>query len=185
MWTHGFYDGWAPNYTLLAVANLHNSIGRFYETYTSSGAGCTTVRLQAADTSRRWDRPNPPVNGLRWCIRSNINYQQSGVLIALKYTAAHRETFLEKFVAKSERMIERGRQECALRFRDSPRSTPARTRSAVRDSVRARNGGERRHGAFDLNCRAKARLVLFRLGEQASNDSVFRSHRDWSSGAIT
>ena len=42
VWTHGFYDGWAPNYTLLAVANLHNSIGRFYETYTSSGAGCTT-----------------------------------------------------------------------------------------------------------------------------------------------
>ncbi|MFL5568173.1 MAG: M14 family zinc carboxypeptidase, partial [Gemmatimonadaceae bacterium] len=37
VWTHGFYDGWAPNYTLLAVANLHNSIGRFYETYTSSG----------------------------------------------------------------------------------------------------------------------------------------------------
>jgi hypothetical protein len=37
IWTHGFYDGWAPNYTLLSVANLHNSIGRFYETYTSSG----------------------------------------------------------------------------------------------------------------------------------------------------
>ncbi len=109
VWTHGFYDGWAPNYTLLSVANLHNSIGRFYETYTSSGAGCTTVRLQAADTSRRWDRPNPPVNGIRWCIRSNINYQQSGALIALKYTADHRETFLENFVAKGERMIERGR----------------------------------------------------------------------------
>src|SRR6266498_3995528 len=90
IWTHGFYDGWAPNYTLLSVANLHNSIGRFYETYTSSGANCTTVRLPATDTARRWDRPNPPVNGIRWCIRSNINYQQSGALIALKYTADHR-----------------------------------------------------------------------------------------------
>jgi len=116
VWTHGFYDGWAPNYTLLAVANLHNSIGRFYETYTSSGAGCTTVRLQAADTSRRWDRPNPPVNGLRWCIRSNINYQQSGALIALKYTADHRETFLENFVSKGERMIERGRTSAPYAF---------------------------------------------------------------------
>src|SRR5258705_489265 len=116
VWTHGFYDGWAPNYTLLAVANLHNSIGRFYETYTSSGAGCTTVRLQAADTSRRWDRPNPPVNGLRWCIRSNINYQQSGALIALKYTADHRETFLENFVAKGERMMERGRTSAPYAF---------------------------------------------------------------------
>jgi hypothetical protein len=116
VWTHGFYDGWAPNYTLLSVANLHNSIGRFYETFTSSGAGCTTVRLQAADTSRRWDRPNPPVNGLKWCIRSNINYQQSGALIALKYVADHRETFLENFVAKGERMINRGRTSAPYAF---------------------------------------------------------------------
>jgi hypothetical protein len=116
VWTHGFYDGWAPNYTILSVANLHNSIGRFYETYTSSGAGCTTVRLPAADTARRWDRPNPPVNGLRWCIRSNINYQQSGALIALKYVADHRETFLENFVAKGERMIDRGRTSAPYAF---------------------------------------------------------------------
>ncbi|MGH7651195.1 MAG: M14 family zinc carboxypeptidase [Gemmatimonadaceae bacterium] len=116
VWTHGFYDGWAPNYTLLSVANLHNSIGRFYETFTSSGAGCTTVRLPAADTSRRWDRPNPPVNGVKWCIRSNINYQESAALIALKYTADHRETFLENFAAKSERMIDRGRRSAPYAF---------------------------------------------------------------------
>ena len=116
VWTHGFYDGWAPNYTLLSVANLHNSIGRFYETFTSSGAGCTTVRLPAADTSRRWDRPNPPVNGIKWCIRSNINYQESGALIALKYTADHHETFLENFVSKGERMIERGRTSAPYAF---------------------------------------------------------------------
>jgi hypothetical protein len=116
VWTHGFYDGWAPNYTLLSVANLHNSIGRFYETYTSSGAGCTTVRLPAADTSRRWDRPNPPVNGIKWCIRSNINYQESAALIALKYTADHHETFLENFVSKGERMIERGRTSAPYAF---------------------------------------------------------------------
>lgn len=116
VWTHGFYDGWAPNYTLLSVANLHNSIGRFYETYTSSGAGCTTVRLPPADTSRRWDRSNPPVNGIRWCIRSNINYQQSAALIALKYVADNHQTFLENFVAKGERMIERGRASAPYAF---------------------------------------------------------------------
>jgi hypothetical protein len=116
VWTHGFYDGWAPNYTLLSVANLHNSIGRFYETYTSSGAGCTTVQLRSDDTTRRWDRSNPPVNGVRWCIRSNINYQESAALVALKYTADHRETFLENFVAKSERMVERGRTSAPYAF---------------------------------------------------------------------
>ena len=107
VWTHGFYDGWAPNY-VLAIANLHNSIGRFYETYTSMGADCHTVRLPASATERRWDRTNPPVNGVRWCIRTNINYQQSGVLVALRHVADNREMFLENFVAKAERMIRRG-----------------------------------------------------------------------------
>jgi Zinc carboxypeptidase len=116
IWTHGFYDGWAPNYTLLSVANLHNSIGRFYETYTSSGAGCRTVRLPAADTERRWDRPNPPVNGIRWCIRNNINFQESGALIALRYVADNRETFLTNYVAKADRMIERGRNSAPYAF---------------------------------------------------------------------
>ena len=116
IWTHGFYDGWAPNYTLLSVANLHNSIGRFYETYTSSGAGCRTVKLPAADTARRWDRPNPPVNGVRWCIRNNINFQESGALVALRYVADHRETFLTNYVAKAERMIDRGRTSVPYAF---------------------------------------------------------------------
>ena len=116
IWTHGFYDGWAPNYTLLSVANLHNSIGRFYETYTSSGAGCRTVRLPTADTTRRWDRPNPPVNGVRWCIRNNINFQESGSLVALRYVADHRETFLTNYVAKAERMIDRGRKSAPYAF---------------------------------------------------------------------
>ncbi|MGI8496791.1 MAG: M14 family zinc carboxypeptidase [Gemmatimonadaceae bacterium] len=116
VWTHGFYDGWAPNYTILAVANLHNSIGRFYETYTSSGADCQTVRLPPAATERRWDRPNPPVNDVRWCIRSNINYQQSGALVALKYTADHAVTFLENYVSKAERMIRRGQTSAPYAF---------------------------------------------------------------------
>ncbi len=116
VWTHGFYDGWAPNYTLLAVANLHNSIGRFYETYTSRGADCGIVHLRAADTERRWDRPNPPVNGVKWCIRSNINYQESGALIALRYVADHKETFLTNYVAKAQRMIERGRTTAPYAF---------------------------------------------------------------------
>ena len=116
VWTHGFYDGWAPNYTLLAVANLHNSIGRFYETYTSRGADCHTVRLGTNNTERRWYRANPPVNGVKWCIRSNINYQQSGSLIALRYVADHRETFLRNYLAKAERMIDRGRLSAPYAF---------------------------------------------------------------------
>ncbi len=108
IWTHGFYDGWAPNYTVLSVASLHNSIGRFYETYTSLGADCHTVHLATDAIQRRWDRANPPVNGVKWCIRSNINYQQSALLVALRYVADNRETFLTDFATKAENMVRRG-----------------------------------------------------------------------------
>jgi hypothetical protein len=115
VWTHGFYDGWAPNY-VLAIANLHNSIGRFYETYTSSGADCHTVNLGTTQREREWYRTNPPVNGVRWCIRSNINYQQSGVLVALRYVAENRATFLANYAAKAERMVRRGRTEAPYAY---------------------------------------------------------------------
>ena len=108
VWTHGFYDGWAPNY-MMSITQFHNSTGRFYETYTSSGADCQTVNLNASQTDRRWYRPNPAVNGVRWCIRSNLNYQQSGVLLGLKYVGDHRTTFVENNIAKAERMITRGK----------------------------------------------------------------------------
>ena len=108
VWTHGFYDGWAPNY-VMAITQFHNSTGRFYETYTSGGAECQTVNLSAAQAGRSWDRPNPPINGVRWCIRSNLNYQQSGVLLGLKYVGDHRTTFIENNIAKAERMIDRGK----------------------------------------------------------------------------
>jgi hypothetical protein len=107
VWTHGFYDGWAPNY-VLAIANLHNGLGKFYETYTSMGADCHTVNLRSGQTDKEWYRPNPPVNGVRWCIRSNINYQESGALVALRYVADNHETFLANYAAKAERMVRRG-----------------------------------------------------------------------------
>jgi hypothetical protein len=115
VWTHGFYDGWAPNY-MFGVAQFRNAIGRFYETYTSGGADCQVVRLAPATTSKEWDRPNPPVNGVTWCIRSNINYQQSGALIALDYVARNHETFMENFAIKGTRMVDRGRRSAPYAF---------------------------------------------------------------------
>jgi hypothetical protein len=108
VWTHGFYDGWAPNY-MMFIANLRNSIGRFYETYTSFGAECDTARIGEPQRSVEWFRPNPPLDGVRWCIRNNINYQQSGAILALSYVAEHAGAFLENFWIKSRRAVERGR----------------------------------------------------------------------------
>ena len=115
VWTHGFYDGWAPNY-MLGIAQFRNSLGKFYETYTSGGADCQIVKLQGSATSKEWDRPNPPVNGVKWCIRSNINYQQSGVLVALNYVAKNHDTFMENFALKGTRMVERGKRSAPYAF---------------------------------------------------------------------
>ena len=115
VWTHNFYDGWAPNY-MMGIVQFRNSMGKFYETYTSGGADCQIVNLPPSATSKEWYRPNPPVNGIKWCIRSNINYQESGVLIALKYVADNRDTFVEDFALKGVRMVERGRTSAPYAF---------------------------------------------------------------------
>ncbi len=110
VWTHGFYDGWAPNY-MFYVANGHNSIGRFYETFGGSGADTRDRTVPAAYTSRTWFRPNPPLAKVKWSIRNNINLQQSAILFAMDYTATNKQEFLENFYLKSKRSIEKAAKE--------------------------------------------------------------------------
>ncbi len=104
VWTHGFYDGWAPNY-MFYVANGHNSIGRFYETYGGSGADTRDRTVPATSTSRTWFRPNPPLPKVKWSLRNNTNLQQSGVLLAMSYMASHASEFLNNFYLKSKRSV--------------------------------------------------------------------------------
>ncbi len=103
VWTHGFYDGWAPNY-MFYVANGHNSIGRFYETYGGTGAD-TSTRTVGAQSQRDWFRPNPPLPWVKWSIRNNINMQQSAILFAMNYVANQKDRFLNNFYIKSKRSV--------------------------------------------------------------------------------
>ena len=109
VWTHGFYDGWAPNY-MFYVANGHNSIGRFYETFGNGGAD-TMDRVIGAQSGRDWFRPNPPLPRVKWSIRNNINLQQSALLIAMNYVANNKDKFLNNFYIKSQRSIAKARTE--------------------------------------------------------------------------
>jgi hypothetical protein len=109
VWTHGFYDGWAPNY-MFYVANGHNAIGRFYETFGNGGAD-TMDRTVGQQSQRDWFRPNPPWPRVKWSIRNNINMQQSGVLLAMNYVARHREKFMENFYQKSKRSVQKAQNE--------------------------------------------------------------------------
>ncbi|MGA2587514.1 MAG: M14 family zinc carboxypeptidase [Candidatus Aminicenantales bacterium] len=107
VWTHAFYDGWAPNYAFYA-ANGHNAIGRFYET---QGAGDGSTRVITNSTDRAWYRPNPPVASTVWSIRNNVNMQQSALLMGMNYIAVNREKYLENFYLKSKRSVAKPRNE--------------------------------------------------------------------------
>lgn len=109
VWTHGFYDGWAPNY-MFYVANGHNSIGRFYETFGNGGAD-TQDRMVGAQSERAWFRPNPPLPRVKWSLRNNVNLQQSAILLAMNYVAANKDRFLNNFYLKSKRSVAKARTE--------------------------------------------------------------------------
>jgi hypothetical protein len=103
VWTHGFYDGWAPNY-MFYVANGHNSIGRFYETFGNSVAE-TLDRTVGAQSQRDWFRPNPPQPRVKWSLRNNVNMQQSAILLAMNFVANNKDRFLKNFYLKSKRSV--------------------------------------------------------------------------------
>ena len=110
VWTHGYYDGWAPNYMFYA-ANGHNSIGRFYETFGGNGADTGVRTVPANSTNRTWFRPNPPTSRVNWSIRDNINLQQSGVLFSMNSVASNRKQYLDNFYLKSRRSVEKATAE--------------------------------------------------------------------------
>ncbi len=107
VWTHGFYDGWAPNYAFYA-ANGHNAIGRFYET---QGAGDGGTRVISARGDRAWYRPNPPLSSTLWSIRNNVNLQQSAILIGMNHVASLKDKFLENFYLKGKRSVAKPKNE--------------------------------------------------------------------------
>jgi hypothetical protein len=116
VFTWAFWDGWWPGY-LNSVANVHHSVGRFYETFGNGSAGTFERDLSKSRfagrpvTDVQWYRPTPPKKKLRWSLRDNTNYMEAGVLSALGYAALHRRELLEDFWTKGNRALEKGRTE--------------------------------------------------------------------------
>jgi len=103
VWLHGFWDGWAPNYLFWLGAG-RNTIARFYETFGNRWP-TTEKRIVRGASERQWYRPNPPLPEVRWSLRNNVNYQQSGVLFALHDMAQNRERFLERYWEMGKRAV--------------------------------------------------------------------------------
>lgn len=116
VWVWGFWDGWWPGY-LFSVANNHNAIGRFYETFGNSLAGTFERELENVKfvgksvTERQWYRPWPPDEKVQWSLRNNTNYMQAGVLAALDQAATRSDALLRNYWVKADRAISRGKSE--------------------------------------------------------------------------
>ena len=114
--TWAFYDGWYPGYALW-IANNHNSIGRFYETFGNAGGNTYMRDLSEARyagdavTSREWYRPDPATPWVNWSSRNNVNYMEAGVLASLSYTADNARVLLRNFYQKGLNSIKKGKEE--------------------------------------------------------------------------
>jgi len=111
VYTHGNFDTWSPGY-LMFIAATHNGISRLYETFGNGGTAETQDRVLRPDqTSRTWFRQNPPLPRVKWSLRNNNNYEQTGLLVSLSYFASNRQQFLQNFYEKSKRSILKARTE--------------------------------------------------------------------------
>ena len=111
VFTHGDFDTWSPGY-LMFLAATHNGISRLYETFGNGGTAETVDRtLSPTETARTWYRQSPPLPRVKWSLRNNNNYEETGLLVSLNYFANNRQQFLENFYEKSKRSILKARTE--------------------------------------------------------------------------
>ncbi len=111
VFTHGDFDTWSPGY-LMFMAATHNGISRLYETFGNGGTAETVERtLSPTETSRTWYRQSPPLPKVKWSLRNNNNYEETGLLVSLSYFANNRQQFLQNFYEKSKRSILKARTE--------------------------------------------------------------------------
>ncbi|HEU4403482.1 MAG TPA: M14 family zinc carboxypeptidase, partial [Candidatus Polarisedimenticolia bacterium] len=102
VWTWNFGEDFGLHY-LDSVAMNHNSIGRGYETYGNATAETVSRSLQGGGTeqeeylTREWYRPSPPPQSFRWSMRDDVNYQETGALSILDWTARHAPELLRNF----------------------------------------------------------------------------------------
>ncbi len=114
--TWNFGEGFSELF-LDSVAMNHNSIGRGYETFGNGTAETLEWSLSPEETSREWYRVLPPPRGkFLWSARDNVNYNETGVLAALDYTATNSKEFLRHFYEKSLHSYERGEHEPPYAF---------------------------------------------------------------------
>lgn len=97
--TWNFGEAFAHLY-LDSVAMNHNSIGRGYETFGNGSAETELRSISPSATTMEWYRLLPPPSEVKWSARDNLNYQETGALVALDDTATRSKEMLRNFYQK-------------------------------------------------------------------------------------
>ena len=113
--TWNFGEGFSELY-LDSVAMNHNSIGRGYETFGNGTAETLDWTLGPEDTTKEWWRPLPAPRSFSWSARDNVNYNETGMLAALDYTATNAKPLLRDFYLKGQHSYEKGLTEPPYAF---------------------------------------------------------------------
>ena len=111
VYTHDFGNTmWSPNF-MASVAPSHHALFHFYETL-GNGAGQTFEReLPARSRKEEWYRPIAPPEKFLWSMRNNVNYQQTGDILAFYAFASNKELFLKNFWKRGYDSYSKGRSE--------------------------------------------------------------------------
>ncbi len=114
--TWNFGEGFSHLF-LESIAMNHNAIGRGYETFGNGTAETLQWQLAPQDTSTEWYRLLPPPSDtFSWSARDNVNYNETGALAALDFTAAHAKELLSNFYRKSVHSWRKGIDEAPFAF---------------------------------------------------------------------
>ncbi len=105
--TWNFGEAFAHLY-LDSVAMNHNSIGRGYETFGNGSAETEKRSISAGSTQMQWYHLMPPPREIVWSARDNLNYQETGALVALEETARQSKEMLRNFYKKSWNSWQKG-----------------------------------------------------------------------------
>ncbi len=128
VWTWNFGDGFGHHY-LDSVAINHNAIGRGYETFGNATAETVTRHADDDSLTREWYRPWPSDPSFKWSMRDNVNYQQTGALAILDWSAKHARQMLRDFYRTGYNAWRKGVDEKPFAY-VIPRNQPDRLRLA-------------------------------------------------------
>jgi hypothetical protein len=111
VYTHDFGNTmWSPNF-MASIAPTHHALFHFYETL-GNGVGQTFEReIPERSRKEQWYRPIAPPEKFLWSMRNNVNYQQTGDILAFYAFASNKDSFLKNFWKRGHDSFTKGKNE--------------------------------------------------------------------------